>query len=67
MCRKVCSSILRIKTTLKRGMFCVLKPFLRIIIQNISMQIDATLMNEPHLFFKFTKVALVRHLIDIHA
>lgn len=48
-------------------MFCVLKPFLRIIIQNISMQIDATLMNEPHLFFKFTKVALVRHLIDIHA
>lgn len=47
-------------------MFCVLKPFLRII-QNISMLIDGTLMNEPHLFFKFTKVALVRHLIDIHA
>ena len=36
-------------------MFCLLKPFLRIAIQIISMQIDATLMNEPHLFLNLLK------------
>lgn len=66
MCRKTYSSISRAEIIWKLGMFCIIKPFLRIFIQITSVQIDATLMNEPH-FLTFTKAALGRPLLGPHA